>query len=207
MLDQLTRFLDAAGEYGPAVLACVFAAAALEAAFGIGALIPAETALVLAAIALAGSPLLIGAVAAAAAGAFTGDHLGFALGRRLGPRLAHTRAVRRIGTDRWHAATGFVERRGIAVIVAARLLPAVRTLIAAAAGASRMRYRRFATATACASLAWALLWILGGAALGTAFLDLAARSTVPVLAAAALLIAAALAVRARRRRTDRTATR
>jgi membrane-associated protein len=200
MLDQFIQFLDAAGRYGPAVLAFVFVVSTVEAAFGLGALVPAETALVLAAVVLAGSPLLFAAVAAAAAGAFVGDHLGFAIGRRLGPRIAETRAVRRIGVERWHAASGFVERRGIAVIVVARLLPGVRTLIAAAAGASRMRYRRFAVATAVAALAWSLLWVLGGAALGSAFLEFADRATLPVLIAVAAVLAAVVAVRLVRRR-------
>ncbi|MCC3763187.1 VTT domain-containing protein [Glycomyces sp. TRM65418] len=205
MLDQLTRFLDAAGEHGPAVLAFVFVVSAVEAAFGIGALVPAETALVLAAVILTGSPLLIAAVFAAAAGAFIGDHAGFALGRRFGDRIAHTRAVRRIGVDRWHDAGRFIAHRGIGVIIVARLLPGVRTLIAAAAGASPMRYRRFATATGIAALAWALLWVLGGAALGSAFLAFADRATVPALIGAAALIAAVVVVR--RRRRGRTAAR
>ncbi|GAB4003511.1 hypothetical protein GCM10029992_45500 [Glycomyces albus] len=104
MLNHFAQFLDAAGDYGPAVLAFVFGVAAVEAAFGLGALVPAETALVLAAVALAGSPLLIAAVGAAAAGAFAGDHLGYAVGRRLGPRTAESRAVRRIGIGRWREA-------------------------------------------------------------------------------------------------------
>ncbi|SDD03660.1 DedA family protein [Glycomyces harbinensis] len=200
MLDQFTQFLDVAAGHGPAVIAFVFVVSAVEAAFGLGALVPAESALVLAALVLAGSPLLIAAVAAAAAGAFAGDHLGFALGRRLGPRIAQTRAVRRIGVRRWDEATGFVERRGIAVIVVARLLPGIRTLIAAAAGASRMRYRRFAAATAAAALAWSLLWVLGGAALGTAFIEVADRATVPVLISVAIVVAAVVTARVVRRR-------
>ncbi|MCD0442800.1 VTT domain-containing protein [Glycomyces sp. A-F 0318] len=199
MLDQFTQFLDAAAGYGAAVLAFVFVVAAVEAVFGLGALVPAETALVLAALVLAGSPLLFAAVPAAAAGAFIGDHLGFALGRRLGPRIARTRAVRRIGVRRWEEATGFVERRGVGVIVVARLLPGVRTLVAAAAGASRMRYRRFAAATGTAALVWSLLWVLGGAALGTAFLEFADRAALPALAAVAAVAAVLVALRLRRR--------
>lgn len=198
MLDQCTQFLDAAGEYGLAVLAFVFVVSTVEAIFGIGALVPAETALVLAAVILAQSPLLIAAVFAAAAGAFIGDHVGFAVGRRLGSRIAATRAVRRIGVQRWHDASRFVERRGVGIIVLARLLPGVRTLVAAAAGASPMRYRRFATATGAAALAWSLLWVLGGATLGSAFLEFAERAALPALgSAAALVVALALIARAR----------
>ncbi|HEU5126569.1 MAG TPA: VTT domain-containing protein [Glycomyces sp.] len=200
MLDHFTRLLDAAGDHGPAVLAIVFVVAAVEAAFGLGALVPAETALVLAAVALAQSPLLIAAVAAAAAGAFIGDHLGYAIGRRLGPKAAATRTVRRIGVERWHAATRFVERRGVAIIVGARLLPGVRTLIAAAAGASQMRYPRFVIATGIASLLWSALWVLGGASLGSAFLELADRATAPVLIAVAAAAAAGVVIAVARAR-------
>jgi membrane protein DedA with SNARE-associated domain len=207
MLDQFTQLLDAAGEYGPAVIAFVFVVSAVEAVFGIGALVPAETALVLAAVALAQSPLLIAAVVAAAAGAFIGDHFGFAIGRKLGTRAANTRAVRRIGVKRWHDASRFVEQRGIGIIVAARLLPGIRTLVAAAAGASAMRYRRFATATGIAALVWSLLWVLGGAALGSAFLEFAERATLPALITVAVVVTALIVLRLTRRRTNRTAPR
>jgi membrane protein DedA with SNARE-associated domain len=205
MLDHFTQFLDAAGEHGLAVLAFVFLVSTVEAAFGIGALVPAETALVLAAVVLAESPLLIAAIFAAGAGAFVGDHAGFALGRRLGDRIADTRAVRRIGIDRWHDAGRFVARRGIAVIVVARLLPGIRTLVAAAAGASPMSYRRFAAATGAAALAWAILWVLGGAALGSAFLAFADRAALPALVTVVSIAAAAVALR--RRRMNRAAPR
>ncbi|GAB4003513.1 hypothetical protein GCM10029992_45510 [Glycomyces albus] len=81
----------------------------------------------------------------------------------------------------------------------ARLLPGVRTLVAAAAGASRMRYARFASATAVASLVWSLLWVLGGAWLGSALLRLADGSAVIVLAVAVGL-AVGFVVHRRRRR-------
>jgi membrane-associated protein len=207
MLDQFTQFLDAAGEYGPAVIAFVFVVSAVEAVFGLGALVPAETALVLAAVVLAQSPLLIAAVVAAAAGAFIGDHVGFAIGRRFGPRIAGTRVVRRIGVARWHDASRFVERRGVGIIVVARLLPGIRTLVAAAAGASQIRYRRFAAATSVAALVWSLLWVLGGAALGSAFLSFAERATLPALITVAVVVAALIVMRLMRRRTNRTAPR
>ncbi len=201
MLDHFVHLLDLAGEHGAAVLAVVFIAAAAEAAFGLGALVPAETAIVFAALALAQSPLLIAAVAAAAAGAFVGDHLGFAVGRRLGSGIVGTRAVRRIGPDRWLAATGFVERHGTGVMIVARLLPGVRTVVAAAAGAARMRYSRFALAAAIAAVAWSSLWVLGGAALGSALLAFADRAALPVAAGAAVAAVGFLLVRRLRRRT------
>lgn len=61
-----------------------------------------------------------------------------------------------------------------------------------------MRYRRFAAATAIASLAWSMLWVLGGAALGTAFLEYTERAAYPALIAA-IAAAAYIAVRMARR--------
>ncbi|WP_051325725.1 DedA family protein [Glycomyces tenuis] len=199
MLAQFTQLLDTVGEYGPAVLATVFAVAAVEALFGLGVFVPAETALVLAAVALADTPLLAAAVIAAAAGAFVGDHLGYGIGRKLGPRAAETAAVRRLGPQRWEEAMRFVRRRGVGLIVVARLLPGVRTLVSAAGGAARLRYARFAIATAIASVAWSMLWVLGGAWIGSALLRLVDDATVPVLAVAAVLTVGFLVFRRTRR--------
>ncbi|GAB3254472.1 DedA family protein [Arthrobacter pigmenti] len=194
-MPDINQILDTVGHHGGLILAVVFIASIVEAAFGLGALLPGETVLVLAAVALAPSPLLMLAVLAAAAGAFIGDHIGFLIGRKLGARMAGTAVVRRIGTDRWDAATEFVKRRGFWLIVIARLLPGVRTLVAAAAGASDMRYRRFALATGTAASIWSVLWVMGGAALGSAFLEFAGKAAVPTLAAVAVIVAGIVAVR------------
>lgn len=172
MLDTFTQILDSVGQYGTLILAIVFVASVVESAFGVGAIFPGETVLVLAAVALRDSPLLVIAVIAAGAGAFLGDHIGFLIGRNLGTRMPNTRVIRRIGMGRWDTAVEYVEKHGFRVIVVARLLPGIRTLVAAAAGALNMPYGRFALATGIAAMIWSLLWVLGGAALGTAFLAL-----------------------------------
>ncbi|MFC4333993.1 DedA family protein [Salininema proteolyticum] len=195
MLDHIAELLDAAGDYGPIVLGVVFVLAVLEAVFGLGAIVPAETAIVLAAMALAGSPMLLAAVPIAAAGAFLGDQIGYAVGRRFGPRLSGSRAVRKVGAHRWDEATRFVRRRGIPVIVVARLLPGVRTLVSAAAGALRLDYRRFAAATVLASLAWSALWVLGGARIGSTLLDLSDGVLAVVMAAAGAAIVGSVVFR------------
>lgn len=51
------------------------------------------------------------------------------------------------------------------VVIVARLLPGVRTFVSAAAGASTMRYGRFAASCGIAAVAWATIWVVGGAAL------------------------------------------
>ena len=73
-------------------------------------------------------------------------------------------------------------------MILARLLPGIRTLVAAAAGASAVPYSRFATACGVAALLWAGLWVVGGALIGNALLDVVERYTLPAL----IVVAAAL---------------
>ena len=181
MIDGLTQILDSVGDQVVLVLTVVLIASAVESACGIGAFVPGETILVLAAVTLGMGPQLIAAVGAATLGAFIGDHIGYLIGGKLGERMAETRVVRSIGVDRWYQATEFVQRRGFWIIVIARLLPGVRTLISAAAGAMNMRYSHFARATGTGALLWSVIWIFGGAALGSAFIEFAAEATLPAL--------------------------
>lgn len=200
MIDFIRTVLDHAGQHVVLLLVCVLVFAAVDAALGVGAILPGETAVVFAAMALADSPAHIAAaVASAAAGAFIGDHIGFAIGRASGDRLAGSRLIGRLGRHRWDDALGFVARRFWVVIVA-RLLPGVRTLVSAAAGASGMPYPRFAWICAVAASIWAAIWVIGGALVGNAFLTLVEHYTVPALAAAAAaVVVAALVARGRRR--------
>jgi len=200
MIDLIWTLLDLAGEHATLLLVCIFLFAAIDAALGVGAILPGETGIVLAAMALADSPLHVAlAVVAAAAGAFLGDHIGFAVGRKLGPRLGDTRLIKRLGEDRWMTARDFVARQFWVVIVA-RLMPGVRTLVAAAAGASPIRYRRFAAICAVAAVIWATLWVIGGVTLGPVLLHIVGRYTIPSLLIAGAAVLAAVIVRGRRAR-------
>lgn len=190
MVELLRTLLAQAGEHITLVLACMLLFAALDAALGIGAVLPGETGIVLAAIMLSDrAELLAAGVFVAALGAFLGDHVGFAVGRGLGARLGDTRLIKRLGRDRWEKARYYVAGRFWVVIIA-RLLPGIRTLVAAAAGASAVPYSRFATACGLAALLWAGLWVVGGALIGNALLDIVERYTLPAF----VVVAAALAV-------------
>lgn len=202
VIDLLWTLLDCAGDQVVLVLLCVALFAVLDSALGIGAILPGETALVLAATALADEPAhVVMAIGAAAIGAFAGDHVGFAVGRRFGPRLGETRLMRRLGTDGWERAQDLVARQ-FWVIVVARLLPGVRTFVAAAAGASTIRYGRFALICSIAATLWATLWVLGGALLGRTVLEIVDRWTIPSLLVFVAVIAAVVVVR--RLRSTRT---
>lgn len=83
-------------------------------------------------------------------------------------------------------------------MVFGRLLPGVRTLFALAAGASSMPFSRFAGVSALGALAWGLMWVFGGAAIGRDFLALMDRALVPTLAGAVLILVTVVVVRRRR---------
>lgn len=198
-----TALLDLAAEHAALVCLVVFLAAFGESALGVGVVVPGETILLAAAVVLSGSPWLLGALGAAWLGAFAADHVGFAVGRRLGPTLRGSRAVRWIGVERWQRAVDVVERRSGWVLVGARLLPGVRTLVSAAAGASVLAYGRFVAMTALATLLWSLLWVMGGSVIGQALLRVGdARVVLP--GALGVLLVIWLVRRGRRARQPAT---
>lgn len=194
MVEQFVQILETLGDQVALLLAVVLIASFVESALGIGAFLPGETVLFFAAVSLGTGPHLIAAIAVASAGAFMGDHFGYLLGRKFGGRMTTTRIVRRMGEARWYQAIDFVERHGSWIIIVARLLPGVRTLISAAAGALGMRYSQFSCATAIAAVLWSLIWVVGGATLGTAFLRFAASANVPTVAIAVGAIVGILAI-------------
>ena len=103
------------------------------------------------------TPIVVCSCGCLCRGAVAGDQLGFALGRRFGPRLfarPDSRFFRREHADR---ATEFFRRRGGAAVILARFVPVVRTFVPGVAGVARMPYRRFTAF----NLAGAALWAVG----------------------------------------------
>jgi len=181
MIEFFRTILEQAGEHVVLVLVCMLLFAAVDAALGVGVLLPGETGIVLAAVTLSGQTELVAlAVAAAAAGAFIGDQVGYLIGRTLGSRLDDSALIKRLGYEHWERAKNYVSGR-FWVIIAARLLPGIRTFVAAAAGAARMSYTRFAMVCGIAALLWAMLWVVGGAIVGNLMLDVVERYTLPSL--------------------------
>ncbi len=145
------------------------ALAAFAAVDGFFPVVPSESLVVAAGVfAAAGDQSLTLVIAAAALGAFTGDHVSYALGRRAGDRL--TRRLR-AGTRR-SAAYGWAGRilaqRGGTVIVVARYVPGGRTAVTLTAGAVHHPLSSFTTFDGIAAASWAtyaaLVGYLGGAA-------------------------------------------
>ena len=160
-----------------------------EAALGLGVILPGEVAIVALAASLDGRGTLI-AMAVVALGASLGDHVGYLLGRRLGPRLATSRLIEKVGVETWHSGTVLMTRYGVPALLVSRLLPFVRTVMPAVAGAAHLSYARFVTASALGSAAWAALWVGAGGVL-----DQAALLDDPwAMAALAVVIVAALGI-------------
>jgi membrane protein DedA with SNARE-associated domain len=108
-------------------------------------------------------------ILAAALGAFAGDQIAYALGRRTGPRLLHSAGP---GTRRGAAierATRALAMRGGAIIVASRYFPGARTAVTMTAGAVGYEWRRFTSFGAVAAVTWATYSVLVGFIGGVAF--------------------------------------
>lgn len=150
------------------ILGLGFCLAFAESGLGLGMVVPGETAVVIIAATMdttTGSVLLLICVAL---GASAGDHVGFVIGRHFGDRLRETRVVCTLGQSHYDRAMDILRRRGAAAIFLTRLIPIVRTLTPAAAGASGLHYRRFAPASLTGSLLWAGAYVGGGTAVAGA---------------------------------------
>lgn len=137
-----------------------------ESGLGLGMVFPGETAVVVLAATMQSGPEIVLLGIFVALGASAGDHVGFAIGRRYGDALRGTGVVRRLGVDHYDHATAKLRRHGGLAVFLTRLVPVVRTLTPAAAGASGLSYRRFAPASLAGSAMWAGVYVGGGSVAG-----------------------------------------
>lgn len=146
-------------DWVPALLGGLSAFA--DAILGVGSIVPGEVAITGLAATVNGAETMP-FIALVVMGASLGDHVNYGLGRAFGPRLAGSRVVAALGTRHWHRGVHLLDRHGPRVIVLTRLVPVVRTVVPAIAGASGLPYRRFLPASLAGSLLWALTWVLAG---------------------------------------------
>jgi membrane protein DedA with SNARE-associated domain len=168
-----------------------------------GALVPGETALIVAAALAAQGGLSLPLVIAVAAGAaIFGDNVGYVIGRRglrrLVDRPGRWAAGRRRLVERGEV---FFARRGPAAVFLGRWLPGLRVVASWLAGANRMPWPRFLLWNALGGIAWAttvgtLAYILGRSASGS----LGAIGFIGV----AVAVVVYLVIRLRRRHASRT---
>jgi len=127
--------------------------------------VPSETAVITAGVfaASTGEPNLALVIAAAAVGAFAGDHISYLLGKSSIGRLRRGRA-----RPLFDWADRALRERGGLVLVIARYIPGGRTATTVTAGAVGYPLRRFAFFDAIAAISWgcyaALIGYVGGAA-------------------------------------------
>jgi membrane-associated protein len=100
--------------------------------------------------------------------AIVGDSVGYAIGRRAGPRL-FTRPQSLLFNPRHVDRTrAFYERHGAKTIVIARFVPIVRTFAPVVAGVGQMEYRRFLFYNVAGGAGWVTSMTWAGYLLGQA---------------------------------------
>lgn len=96
-------------------------------------------------------------------GALLGDHAGFLVGYKVGPKLLELPSVAKY-RERIEKAESFVRRYGSAAVFIGRFVPAIRSIVPALIGVSGFSRRRYFFVDALACLMWAIalaLLVLG----------------------------------------------
>jgi len=154
--------------YGPWALGLVAAIVFAETGFVVTPFLPGDSLLFLTGAAIAAAGYSVhGAAAVLIAAAILGNTVNFTVGRTaahwLLPRL-HGRWLRPSHLEMTHA---YFERWGGATIIVSRFVPIVRTIAPFLAGAGDMQVRRFTLFNVVGGVAWVVLFIYGGALLGS----------------------------------------
>lgn len=165
MTDEIVDFVEGAlgSPWG------LLALAAIAAIDGFFPVVPSESLVVTAGVfAAAGEQRLALVIAAAAIGAFAGDHVSYFAGRRAGGTLSRRlrSGTRKRAAFEWAARV--LGERGGTVIVVGRYVPGGRTAVTLTAGAVHYRLSSFSFFDGIAATSWAtyaaLVGYLGGAA-------------------------------------------
>ncbi|GAA3939607.1 hypothetical protein GCM10023085_21280 [Actinomadura viridis] len=200
-MDWIIDGVRAVGELPFAVLLLVAGLLAFaESGLGVGTIVPGETAVLVLGASAAEPARFAMMLLVVGLGVTAGDHVGYLVGRRYGSRLGRTKVVRRLGERHWERATAALNRHGAAAVFLTRLVPVVRTLTPAAAGASRLPYGRFLPASLLGSLIWAGVYVGLGAFAGASAARLERVIGTAAWGVAALLVVAVVAVVVVRRR-------
>lgn len=156
-MAHFTEFLISLGYTG--LFAVVFA----ESGLLIGFFFPGDSLLFTAGLLASQGTLnitvvVLGCVIAAIAG----DSVGYAFGRRIGPRLFQREDSRFFKHSHLERARAFYERHGGKTLILARFIPVVRTFAPIVAGIGQMKYRAFLSYNVVGGLLWAVgLPVLG----------------------------------------------
>src|SRR3989338_2670613 len=94
--------------------------------------------------------------------AIAGDSVGYAFGRRVGPRLFTKEDSFFFHKDHIHRTEAFYEKHGKKTIILARFVPIVRTFAPILAGIGSMEYRTFLSFNVAGGVLWSTLLIFLG---------------------------------------------
>lgn len=163
--------------------------------------LPAELLMVgCGALAANGAPSLALLIATGSAGAMIGDHIGYALGRRTGPRLISWMAQGRRRASAMSWARNAIDRRGGLILFVARHVPVGRIACTLTMGTVRFPLRRFTPSDALASLFWGAYSSLLGYFGGRAMREVPERGLIG--AALILVVVVVVVILVRRHRHD-----
>jgi membrane-associated protein len=99
-------------------------------------------------------------------GAIVGDSVGYAFGKKIGPRVFSREDSLFFHKDHLDRARRFYERHGGKTIILARFMPVVRTFAPILAGVGKMQYKIFLTYNVIGGALWAIGVTLLGYGLG-----------------------------------------
>lgn len=158
---DLTSFIQAAGYVG--VASFVFA----ESGVLIGLLLPGDSLLFTAGLLASQGYFNIFLLAAISfAAAIAGDAVGYAFGKKVGPRIFNRKESILLNPAHIKRTQLFFEKHGPKTIVLARFLPIVRTFAPILAGVGGMRYRTFFAYNVIGAAVWAVGLLFAGFFLG-----------------------------------------
>lgn len=119
--------------------------------------------------------------------AVTGDQVGYAFGKNVGPKLFRRPDSRFFKKEYVEKAQSYFDRYGVKTIVLARFIPIVRTFAPIVAGVSHMHYRTFVTFNIIGGLLWAVGVTLVGYSLGEVIGEDIDTYLLPIIAGIILL--------------------
>jgi membrane-associated protein len=158
--DVLTWLIETVQSVDPILRTFIAGVAImLETSVLVGLVVPGDTIVIIAGIAVETWVEGVALGIAVVIGALVGESIGFWIGRVLGPRIRHSWLGRRIGEKNWARSERYVERRGGIAIFISRFLPVLHSLVPLTVGMSGYPYRRFLAWTAPACVLWASIYI------------------------------------------------
>lgn len=166
MTGSLLAVLGALGHWSVVLLMVLTFA---ETGILVGFLLPGDSLLFGAGVLVAaggmGLPLWLTILAVTVA-ATAGNQVGYAVGRRYGPRVLHRPSSRLLTPRHLQRARVFVERHGPRAVLLSRFVPFARTLTPVIAGVGEMPRRRFLTYNLVGAAVWSAVMLGGGYLLG-----------------------------------------